>query len=137
MDEPTGDEFKVEEDGRRAPSCVFVVPLGDSSAFFSFTDWRLLRLRLWRKEGIAAMLLWRWDTGRNYKLIGVTSGSQRADAEKLQVMLSKAGWWTRNAALGDACRRSGSRSRAIAMKILVQTSECHGALLDVKSECRG
>lgn len=62
MDEPTGEEFIVEDEGRRpAPIWAFDVPLGDSSPFLSpvLADTRLLfRRKLWRKEGIAAMLLW-------------------------------------------------------------------------------
>lgn len=54
VEEPMGDEFMVEEDGRR-PGFV-----GESSPFLSFgaADALLLfRESLCRKEGIAAMLL--------------------------------------------------------------------------------
>lgn len=79
-DEPIGDEFMVEDEGRRPAS------FGDSSPFLSFVraDGLLLFLEsLCRKEGIAAMLLWLWDSECCYELIGVTSGSRKADAEKL------------------------------------------------------
>ena len=55
VDDPTGDEVIVEDEGRR-PKCAFVAPL---SPFLSETvaDCRLdFRLRLWRKLGIAVML---------------------------------------------------------------------------------
>lgn len=80
VDEPMGDEFIVEDDGR-LPAFV-----GDSSPFLSFAaaDALLLFLEsLWRKEGIAVMLPWLWDTEKHYRSIGVTSGSRSADAQKL------------------------------------------------------
>lgn len=80
MDEPTGDEFIVEEEGRR-PAFV-----GDSSPFLSFAkaDALLLFLEsLCRKEGIAVTLLWLWDSRNCYELMNVTSGSRRADAGRL------------------------------------------------------
>ena len=81
MDELTGDEFIVEDDGRRPMLyCAFFVPPSEDSPLFispAFADARLLfRRKLCRKEGIAAMLVWLWDTRRNYELIGVTSGSR-------------------------------------------------------------
>lgn len=59
VEEPIGDEFIVEDEGRR-PAFV-----GDGSPFLSFAkaDALLLFLdSLCRKEGIAAALLWLWDT---------------------------------------------------------------------------
>jgi hypothetical protein len=56
VDEPTGDEFIVEDDGRRPkPYCVFV---GEVSFVLSWEDCREPFLRReCRNEGIAAMLL--------------------------------------------------------------------------------
>lgn len=82
MDEPTGDEFIVEDDWRRPkPYCVFV---GEVPLVLSCEDCRELFLRReCRNEGIAAMLLWLWGIEIYWELIRETSGSQRAGPEKL------------------------------------------------------
>lgn len=80
VDEPIGDEFIVEDEGRRP--ALF----GDSSPVLSFAtaDALLLFLEsLCRKEGIADTLLWLWTTSKYYGIIDVASGSRTADAEQL------------------------------------------------------
>ena len=80
VDEPIGDEFMVEDEGRR-PGFV-----GESSPCLSFAiaDALLVLLEsLFRKEGIAVMLLWLWNTGRGYQRIHATRGSRNVGAEEL------------------------------------------------------
>lgn len=63
--EPIGEEFMVEDEGRR-PGLV-----GESSPFLSYAtvEARLVfRESLFRKEGIVAMLLRIWNIGRCYRL---------------------------------------------------------------------
>ena len=70
----------VEDEGRR-PGFV-----GESSPCLSFAiaDALLVLLEsLFRKEGIIAMLLWLWNTGRGYQRIHATRGSRNVGAEEL------------------------------------------------------
>lgn len=78
--EPIGDEFMVEDEGRR-PGFV-----GESSPFLSFgpADALLLfRESLCRKEGIAVMLLGLWNIGRCYRTIDVASDRRKGGSEEL------------------------------------------------------